>query len=444
MKAITLLFLLDYSGSMEQRVDDQIKIQTLKQQSRALISTLDENSVISTAIFGSQPKNDCKDLVQKDSSPKEALAWIQNTKAGVLGKTPLAYSLKKLEKSFDEKEFKQVMVVTDGADSCGEDPCAELQKIDARLKPRNQKIKLIILGFDTKQDFKKLECFKDLDLKNFKVDLINAKNSWDIQKSFRKSQGSDEISDNEKVLELQKTNKPSPHIKNKKEPEKVISNITKINPSLSGNASIEILGAPSDAQFSLIQDQKNKNWLGSFMIQTPVGKYTLTYLNPNGKSLELELNPNMQMQIPFSEMLLVSTGDLNIQNPFVEITMEPEEQTRLMTPKAEEMIAKAQINSEQNLIKNIPLGLWQIKVTNPPWLKDRLSRKKLYFNPNATTQIEFEKIYGDELTWLMNDQPQKQRVLGLKNVTQGEESYLVPVGTLKIPIPKSWSAAWLQ
>jgi Ca-activated chloride channel family protein len=153
-----VLFVLDGSGSMLAKWDNDLRINIAKDKLIALVDSLKFNKNIEFALrvyghqFDSKQKN-CKDsklevgfAVGNQLAIKTALNRIKPQ-----GTTPIAYSLEQATKDFpDDKNYRNVIImITDGIESCQGDPCAislGLQKNGIVLRP-------FIVGLGVGKDF---------------------------------------------------------------------------------------------------------------------------------------------------------------------------------------------------------------------------------------------------------------------------------------------------
>ncbi len=124
------LFILDASGSMWGQINGIPKITIAKDVMGKLVPELPDNSRIGLIAYGHRRKGDCDDvetLVKPGANNKptvlKAVAGL-NAK----GKTPLTRSV---NQAFDmlrlEKHTSTVVLISDGIESCGGDPCAAVK-----------------------------------------------------------------------------------------------------------------------------------------------------------------------------------------------------------------------------------------------------------------------------------------------------------------------------
>ncbi|MBL7543696.1 MAG: VWA domain-containing protein [Bdellovibrionaceae bacterium] len=446
MKTLAFLFLLDYSGSMDQKVDQKIKIDVLKTELTALLSTEDPKTKSSAFIFGSNPKMGCKDLFNMTSTTKELSQKINQLKVGPFGKTPLALGLKKLVEEADKTNTKTLVALTDGADSCNQDPCKTLQEADDKIKNTKTKIKLHIIGFDLKQDAGKVSCFKNLKLKNIDINVSEAVKGGDLQALLKNSQLSNiDEKDfiNEKSLSNIKGAKRSQMNKgkNKSVSDKDGNKGKNFDPEK--EALLEITGADSTAKFSATANGFQKNWLGPFSVKLLAGKYHLSYENKNGSELDLELPKGSFTKIPWARLMKISEFPVTINAPILNFKLKPTGQTKQIHGEASEHNQTAELNLNQ-IQTQIPLGEWEAEISSPPWLKGTLQTFKVTVTQEGHAAIDLNQIYGNDLQWVENPSTGELKVLEITSNQGTQERHLIQPDIKKVPILKSSKYLWIE
>ncbi|WP_241499080.1 vWA domain-containing protein [Rufibacter ruber] len=146
-KKTRLLFLLDASGSMLAKWEESQRWQVAKTMLARMADSLDsyKNLEIALRVYGHQStvaQKNCKDTkLEVPFAPHNS----ENVKKKLQqivpkGNTPLTYSLAQSANDFPEEENTRnvIIIITDGLESCGGDPCATslaLQKKRVFLKP---------------------------------------------------------------------------------------------------------------------------------------------------------------------------------------------------------------------------------------------------------------------------------------------------------------------
>jgi Ca-activated chloride channel family protein len=183
--ATNMLFIIDGSNSMWGQVDRVAKIKTAKKVLGRLLSDLPNDTKVGLMAYGHRAKGDCKDVETLSGIGRDSLAAV-NAKVQALtpvGKTPIAYSLRQSAGTFAglEKANNHVVLISDGIESCGGDPCAEA----AKLVTKGIDVKVHVVGFDVDREARaQLECiakkgkgryFDAANTKSFKVALSEVK-----------------------------------------------------------------------------------------------------------------------------------------------------------------------------------------------------------------------------------------------------------------------------
>lgn len=162
--AITrVLFVFDASNSMKAKHGDKTRIQGAKDLFYKFIDSLSRQKNIQFALrmYGhtvKYPPGDCKDskLVVPFSVGNAALIKSKVSEAQPTGITPIEHSLTESANDFpDGKAINMIILITDGIEECGGDPCA------ARLKLMEKGIvfKPFIIGIGlSPEQIKTFEC----------------------------------------------------------------------------------------------------------------------------------------------------------------------------------------------------------------------------------------------------------------------------------------------
>ncbi len=158
-----LLFILDSSGSMWGQLDGVAKITTAKTVLNRLMGDLPANTRVGLMVYGHRKKASCTDVellapLGQAQQPKtlKALKAIAPK-----GKTPIAYSLGQAKIAFKNAAkgaSNNVVLISDGLETCGSDPCA----VAAELAAQSINVKVHVVGFDiSAKDRKQLECIAE-------------------------------------------------------------------------------------------------------------------------------------------------------------------------------------------------------------------------------------------------------------------------------------------
>ena len=171
-----ILFLLDASGSMMAKWENSDRMTVAKNLLSHLVDSLDQYDNVEVALraYGHQfgrERNDCKDTKLEVPFGEDNATAIKKKLDAIVprGNTPITYSLQQAASDFpDERSRNVVILITDGLESCGGDPCATseaLQKKRIFLRPF-----VIGIGIEPQQE-QQLDCigqyFNAADIKTF-------------------------------------------------------------------------------------------------------------------------------------------------------------------------------------------------------------------------------------------------------------------------------------
>lgn len=171
-----ILFLLDASGSMMAKWENSDRMTVAKNLLSHLVDSLDQYDNVEVALraYGHQfgrERNDCKDTKLEVPFGEDNATAIKKKLDAIVprGNTPITYSLQQAAGDFPEDRSRNVVIlITDGLESCGGDPCATseaLQKKRIFLRPF-----VIGIGIEPQQE-QQLDCigqyFNAADIKTF-------------------------------------------------------------------------------------------------------------------------------------------------------------------------------------------------------------------------------------------------------------------------------------
>ncbi|TPE44313.1 vWA domain-containing protein [Pontibacter mangrovi] len=171
-----ILFLLDASGSMMAKWEDSDRMAVAKNLLSHLVDSLDryDNVEVALRAYGHQfgrERNDCQDTKLEVPFGKNNAQAIKSKLDAIVprGNTPITYSLQQAAGDFPEEKSRNVVIlITDGLESCGGDPCATseaLQKKRIFLRP-------FVIGIGIEREHEnQLDCigqyFNAADIKTF-------------------------------------------------------------------------------------------------------------------------------------------------------------------------------------------------------------------------------------------------------------------------------------
>lgn len=163
-KPITrILFVFDASKSMKTKHSSKSRIEGAKEMFYKFIDSLNKqpNTQFALRMYGhtvKYPPGDCKDSKLVVPFGKNNIALIKSkvAEAKPTGITPIEHSITQSANDFpDAKANNMIILITDGIEECGGDPCAARQK----LMEKGIVFKPFIIGIDlTVEQIKTFEC----------------------------------------------------------------------------------------------------------------------------------------------------------------------------------------------------------------------------------------------------------------------------------------------
>ena len=144
-----ILYILDGSGSMWGRVDGKFKIQVAKEVMTTLLKETPADIECGVMVYGHRKKGDCADiemLIPIGALDREA-AIPKINGISPKGKTPISDSIALAVNKIRGNEGAATLVlVSDGLETCGKDPCEVVKKI----KESGIHFVMHVVGFDVK------------------------------------------------------------------------------------------------------------------------------------------------------------------------------------------------------------------------------------------------------------------------------------------------------
>ncbi len=179
-----LLFILDGSGSMWGQVDQQPKIAVAKEVLGELIGTLDPAvDRVGLMAYGHRRKGDCDDVqTLAPIGPLDSAALLYKVRAiNPKGKTPITRSVQQAVDLLRGREDPAtVVLVSDGLETCGGDPCAALREARAA----GVKLVMHVVGFDVAEaETEQLRCLAEAGGGRF----FTARNSMELADSLEQA-----------------------------------------------------------------------------------------------------------------------------------------------------------------------------------------------------------------------------------------------------------------
>lgn len=184
-----ILFILDFSNSMNEYLDGRKKVDLMIETMRSILPKLNPNISVGLRVYGHRmgftPIDSCRaSSLISPISVSNAL----NISASLLsvkprGMTPITYSLKQAVKN-DFAGYmgqKHIILLTDGGENCDESPCKYVMEL-VRLR-KDIKIDVIAFSINNQDDLSQLECTSMVTSGKF----YNAQTSAELVKSLNSS-----------------------------------------------------------------------------------------------------------------------------------------------------------------------------------------------------------------------------------------------------------------
>lgn len=152
------LFILDASGSMWQKLDNEFRIATAKTVMKGLVDKMPADARAGLIAYGHNRKSDCDDIeTLTPLGPLDKASFKAKLEAiNPQGKTPIAKSIQHaLDLIKNEQSAVTVVLVSDGLETCEGDACDLVKK----AREQGVKITVHVVGFGIEEkDQSALEC----------------------------------------------------------------------------------------------------------------------------------------------------------------------------------------------------------------------------------------------------------------------------------------------
>lgn len=135
MAGENVVLVLDASGSMWGQIDGRPKLEIAKEAVNQLVTTWNQENALGLVAYGHRRKGDCGDIeVLIPHGPLDAAAFMGKVNGlKFLGMTPLSAAVIQAADSLRSSEQKAtVILVSDGEETCDQDPCAVGKALEAR------------------------------------------------------------------------------------------------------------------------------------------------------------------------------------------------------------------------------------------------------------------------------------------------------------------------
>ncbi|MCB0520939.1 MAG: VWA domain-containing protein [Lewinellaceae bacterium] len=152
------LFILDGSGSMWQKLDNEFRIATAKTVMKGLVDKMPADARAGLIAYGHNRKSDCDDIeTLMPLGPLDKTAFKAKLEAiNPQGKTPIAKSIQHaLDLIKHEQSAVTVVLVSDGLETCEGDAC----ELVRQARAQGVQITVHVVGFGIEEnDLSALEC----------------------------------------------------------------------------------------------------------------------------------------------------------------------------------------------------------------------------------------------------------------------------------------------
>ncbi len=187
LKGNDLEIMLDCSGSMAQTIDGKSKLDIAKESLSSVVSSIPDGANVGFRAYGhrnavSDKVNSCKDseLIFPIGPIDKSGIMAKINSLQAKGWTPIDYSLRQAKNDFPAQEEygKRIILVSDGEETCGGDPCAAVKE----LINSGFKVQVDTVGFDVDSNTEKqLRCIAEASGGEYK----SAKNANELTESLR-------------------------------------------------------------------------------------------------------------------------------------------------------------------------------------------------------------------------------------------------------------------
>ncbi|TPJ84644.1 VWA domain-containing protein [Mesorhizobium sp. B2-5-4] len=156
-----VIIILDASGSMWAQIDGKPKLEIARESLRTVLQSVPAADEIGFMAYGHREKGSCDDIqliVPPQAGSASAISAAADSMK-FLGKTPLTAAVKKAAEALRYTEDKAtVVLITDGLETCGGDPCA----LGKELEASGVDFTADVVGFGlTADEGKQIACLAD-------------------------------------------------------------------------------------------------------------------------------------------------------------------------------------------------------------------------------------------------------------------------------------------
>jgi len=153
-----IMFVLDVSGSMAQKIGNETKMTVAKRAFGNLVDNMPSKTYTGLYVYGHHGDKDCSAIENivplgqnNGAKMKQAVAGLQPSK----GATPLTNAIFLGTKSLveDGKGDRALVLISDGKETCGVDPIEFMTKLSQNM-PADQIVKYYVIGLGVDADSK--------------------------------------------------------------------------------------------------------------------------------------------------------------------------------------------------------------------------------------------------------------------------------------------------
>lgn len=156
-----VILVLDASGSMAGKIHGRSKMEIARESVSQVVNGLGNDVQLGLMVYGHRRKGDCEDIeLLIPPGPVDRAAFLAKVNAlSPLGNTPLTRAVEMAATALKYEEHPAtVILVSDGLETCGGDPCEMALKLEAA----GLKFTTHVVAFDlTQQEILKIRCLAD-------------------------------------------------------------------------------------------------------------------------------------------------------------------------------------------------------------------------------------------------------------------------------------------
>ncbi len=175
-----VILVLDASGSMSGKLEGKSKIKIAREAVSGLLDEWEPSDYLGLTVYGHRIKGECEDVESMVHVGPPNRGRILRAIDGIkpTGKTPISAAVRHAAEELDyEKEAGIVILMSDGEESCGVDPCA----LAVELAEEAVDLKVHVVGFDLAEEkISGLKCLAE----NTGGVFLSAKNASELKEAF--------------------------------------------------------------------------------------------------------------------------------------------------------------------------------------------------------------------------------------------------------------------